>query len=305
MRLLGGSNASAPKSCRPVLTGGFSTERGFARVPATRRLLFLGILSVDDQRRLWVFRRFLSPAINAESKSPPFQSQAKAMNYRCEAASLSGFVQQLAVSYLANGYWFYVTGEIPAHKEPTKTDRKIIEQYGVGISKWARARRKKAGLANVQYLRLEHFYVILATRGAHVFFEREKARLKDARETPIKVAGYSISFRRSRGGNSWHPSVRIECGRYLELKAYFEKVAVHRSIENLVKEFFELRLELYAPVKAQLACIFRAVNRRRKTAGFQRVPISVLSGFRRSIVALKPPHSISDVVRAKTKMTAT
>jgi hypothetical protein len=147
------------------------------------------------------------------------------MNYRCEATSLAGFVQQLAVAYLANGYWFYVTGEIPAHKDPAKTDRKIIEQYGIGISKWARARRKKAGCANVQYLRLGHFYVILATRGKHSFFEREQRRLKDVRETPIKVGGYSISYRRARGGRSWHPSVRIQRDRYIELRAYFEALA--------------------------------------------------------------------------------
>ena len=36
--------------------------------------------------------------------------------YRCEAASVEGFIQQLAVSYVAKGYWFYVTGRIPHHK---------------------------------------------------------------------------------------------------------------------------------------------------------------------------------------------
>ena len=34
------------------------------------------------------------------------------MAYRCEALTVSGFVQQLAVSYIANGYYFYVAGEI-------------------------------------------------------------------------------------------------------------------------------------------------------------------------------------------------
>jgi len=34
------------------------------------------------------------------------------MNYRCEATTIEGFVQQLAVSYIANGYWFCVTGLI-------------------------------------------------------------------------------------------------------------------------------------------------------------------------------------------------
>jgi hypothetical protein len=211
----------------------------------------------------------------------------KTTMYRCEATSLAGFVQQLAVSYLANGYWFYVTGEIPAHKDPVKTDRKIIEQYGIGISKWSRARRKKSGRANLQYLRLGQFYVILATHGEHVFFEREKSRLKDARETPIKVGGYSISYRRSRGGRTWHPAVRMQRGRYLELKAHFEGLALHRTAENLIREFSALGLEPYAPVKTQLASILRAVNRRRKAAGFQLVPVSIVSRPRRVVVALK------------------
>ncbi len=211
------------------------------------------------------------------------------MAYCCEAISLAAFIQQLAVSYLRNGYLFYVSGEIPERKDPRKTDLKIIEQYGLDVSKWARARRKKAGLANVHYLRHGRFYVILATHGAHEFFESEKSRIKDARETPIRVGGYAISYRRARGGRSWHPSVRLELERYLELKAYFEKQAVHRSVENLCQEFTSLGFEAYAPVKNQLAAILRAVNRARKAAGFQPVPRSVIPGLRRSVVALKDP----------------
>src|SRR5689334_21542193 len=106
--------------------------------------------------------------------------------YRCVAASVAGFIQQLDDSYLKDGYWFYVTGVIPEGKDPEKTDLKIIKQYEIGLSKWARARRKKAGFSNIQYLRFERFYVIMATHGSHRFFEEEKKRLKDVRETPIR-----------------------------------------------------------------------------------------------------------------------
>ena len=34
------------------------------------------------------------------------------MAYRCVATSVAGFVQQLAVAYVANGYWFDVTGRV-------------------------------------------------------------------------------------------------------------------------------------------------------------------------------------------------
>ena len=42
--------------------------------------------------------------------------------YRCEATTLEGFVQQLAVGYVSRGYWFYVTGFIPAGKDPHDVD---------------------------------------------------------------------------------------------------------------------------------------------------------------------------------------
>ena len=50
------------------------------------------------------------------------------MEYRYEATSVAGFVQQLAIAYINHGYWFYVTRTIPERKDLAKTDRKIIEQ---------------------------------------------------------------------------------------------------------------------------------------------------------------------------------
>ena len=39
------------------------------------------------------------------------------MEYRCNATSLEGFIQQLAVSYVGRGYWHYVTGKIADGKD--------------------------------------------------------------------------------------------------------------------------------------------------------------------------------------------
>ena len=115
------------------------------------------------------------------------------MQYRCEATSIEGFVQQLAVSYVANGYWFYVSGIIPEKKDPQAVDKKLIAKYGLAVSKYAKYRRKAAGQANVQYLRFERLYVLIATHGQHRFFEEET--FKDCREIPIKFASYAISYR--------------------------------------------------------------------------------------------------------------
>ena len=103
------------------------------------------------------------------------------MSYRCVATSQAGFIQQLAVGYISNGYYFYVAGVIPSEKSAARVDAKILAAYDIAISKWTRARRKKAGQANVQYLRYGRFYVIIATHGAHPFFSAEAKRVRRCR----------------------------------------------------------------------------------------------------------------------------
>jgi hypothetical protein len=205
------------------------------------------------------------------------------MVYRCVATSVAGLVQQLAVAYVANGYWFYVTGRVPDHKDPATVDTKILQRYGIAISKWTRTRRKKVGQANLQYLRYDRFFVIVATHGQHPFFAAEAGRLRDIRRKPLHFMGYAVGCRKGRDGRRWHPSVRIERGLFRELKARFTKLAVHRSVEELCREFRALDFEPYAPVRDQLRGLLRAVNHRRKTAGLDLVPPQALR-LRRSPV---------------------
>ena len=205
------------------------------------------------------------------------------MAYRCVATSVAGFVQQLAVAYVANGYWFYVTGRVPDHKDPTTVDAKILQRYGIAVSKWTRTRRKQAGQANLQYLRYGRFFVIVATHGEHPFFAAEAKRIRDIRRKPLHFIGYAIGCRKGRDGRRWHPSVRIERGVFRELKARFTQMAVHRSVEELCRELRALDFEPYAPVRDQLRGLLRAVNHRRKTAGLDLVPLQALR-LRRSPV---------------------
>lgn len=190
---------------------------------------------------------------------------------------MEGFIQQLAVSYIANGYYFYVQGRIPEGKDPAAVDGKLVRGYSVGISKWARARRKLAGAASMQYLRHERFFVLLATHGKHVFFEREKGQVRDCRRSPIKYAGYSMSY---RGG---HPHVRIEQGEYKRLKAYLLELGQHRRAEAVSEALRHLPFEPYAPVRRQLLNIVRAVNRLRRLRGFEPLPFEALR-LRRRVV---------------------
>lgn len=205
------------------------------------------------------------------------------MQYRCEATSVAGFVQQLAVAYVGHGYWFYVTGEIPERKDPRRVDEKLIEKYGLGIGKATRARRKAAGLANIQYLRFKHHFILLATHGTHPFFEEERQFLRDAREVPIKFGGYAISYR------AGHPHVRIEERRYREMKAYLSDVSVHRQKDWFEEQFRRLPFEPYAPIRSQLFGILREVNRRRALANFEPVPSSAIRVRRRVLKPFEEP----------------
>lgn len=209
--------------------------------------------------------------------------------YWCEAASVEGFVQQLAVSYIGHGYWFYVTGVIPERKDPRRIDEKLLEQYDAGLSKWARARRRRGGLANVHYIRHARFFVLIASRGEHRFFQDE-ANHKDIRRDPIRFSNYSIGYRRGID-RRWHPSVRIHPEAYRHLKAYLLSIACHRSVENLVGEFRRLRYEPYAPVRRQLLNLLRAVNRLRESAGFEPVPVSALRLRRRVVRPFERPET--------------
>ncbi len=200
--------------------------------------------------------------------------------YFCEATSLEGFIQQIAANYLPHGYWFYVTGRIPDRKDPRRVDEKLIERYEINLSRWARARRKRLGIANLQYLRYQRFFVLLGTHGKHRFFEEEASLIQDVRRIPIKVGGYAISYRKGPDGK-FHSHVRIDQRAYNELKAYFLEMAVHRCAEKLINEFWLVPYEPYAPVRRQLFNILRAVNRVRKMAGYQTLPVEVVPLKRR------------------------
>lgn len=195
-----------------------------------------------------------------------------------EATSVAGFIQQLAVSYVGRGYFFFVTGIVPSHKDATRVDEKLTSRYGVGLSKWAKARRRSSGFASHTYIRYDRFFVLLATHGKSPFFEEEGVRVKDARKTPIRFAGYAVSF---RGG---HVHVRVEQRVYLERKSYLLGLATCRTAEEIQTEFQRaFPFEPYAPVRSQLLCVLRAINRNRTEAGLPAVTSDFLR-FRRRIV---------------------
>lgn len=217
------------------------------------------------------------------------------MKYQCAATSLEGFVQQLAANYLPHGYWFYVTGFVPAGKDPAALDRKLAAKYGFDISRQQRARRKQAGLANLHYLRFERSWVLLATKGHHPFFAAEGDAVRDVRRQPIIVGGYSLSVRQGGtllkrpGDHEVRPDaklrvrVQIARERYRDLKADLLDQAVRSSAEKLSRRLYCVRFEPYAPIRRQLLNLLRLLNAKRQEAGRSKIPPTVLR-YRRRIV---------------------
>ena len=178
---------------------------------------------------------------------------------------------------------------IPDRKSPEHIDCKLIEKYGIAVSESTRARRKRLGQANLQYLRFERFFVILATHGTHQFFDDEAGSVRDIRRIPLQFEGYSISYRRggrTRAGkpdHKWHAHVAIERRRYLELRDHFLDLATRRSVDQLVLQFYGIPFEPFAPVRRQLLNLHRAVNRKRRRSGITTIPIEVVP-LRRRVV---------------------
>jgi hypothetical protein len=72
-------------------------------------------------------------------------------------------------------------------------------------------------------------------------------------------------------------------------------MAVHRSAKSLAMEFYQLPFEPYAPIRRQMLNLLRAVNRKRKAAGFDLLPTEVLP-LRRRIVKPFGFHEAQGVV---------
>ncbi len=206
--------------------------------------------------------------------------------YEYIATSRTGFVQQVACSYVCNGYRFHVSGKIDAESDPREFDEKMLAKYDIRKTDAQRYYNKHVlKRANIQYIRFERDWLMLATPGKHLWKVNEKKNIKDcSKGEPIKFQGYSIYWKdglyrphRCKVNRDGEPElddkkrVRVQICRtaFRELKAEFHGLATKRSPGWLAAKIYNVPYEPYAPVKQQMLEIRCMVNVRRKNAGIK------------------------------------
>ena len=159
-------------------------------------------------------------------------------HYRCVTTSMEGLLQQVALSYLRHGYWWYVTGIVPERKEPLEIDDNILTKYDIRKDWRYIAHNKNRGLANLQYIRHGRFYLLLATKGFHEFKDREAKRIRDARHCPILIPRFAPTpietpnkKRRPKSPTFDGYAVSYRRGGTLK-KSPEEKVAYRKAVEQ-------------------------------------------------------------------------
>ena len=222
------------------------------------------------------------------------------------ATSREGFIQQIVSGWVRNGYYFYVQGEVPEGKDPTRLDEKFLFQYPIRMSAGKRYSRKKRGLVNVAYLRFDRHWIMLATKGkkgsGEGFLDWHRTEGRNVRNCragqPIKFFGYSISY--VRGGyvlnrekqdsdgpaeRDFKHRVRVQISReaFAELKRTMLARSRDRSEDWFREMFWNQPYEPYAPVRKQLLDVLRQVNSKRKAAGMSKIPTDVIRYQQRKV----------------------
>ena len=163
---------------------------------------------------------------------------ARHYNYRYEVMSEEALVQQV-VNLVAKGYRYYTFGRVKRSKSVEHIDRVLLAKFGIAKSPSARARAKARGEANVMYLRCADFWVMLATKGRHVWKDEHvgadgKPQYFDFREKALEIGRYAVSSRED-GMCRGRYRVRVVLNReaYKELKALYLERAKHWQVERI------------------------------------------------------------------------
>jgi hypothetical protein len=184
------------------------------------------------------------------------------MGYGVVVQTLGQFLRRVAIDGLRYGYFRYALRQIPDYKDPLLVDHKLISLYGVTQCRMTRMRRRRKGLANVLYVRLDRFFVLMASEGQHPVFEQ--VRSYDFRTAPLHFRGYAIGFHQGK------PCITVGRDEWQPVEQRFSKIGLRAKVE-VERKLNALPYCRFPGVVRQQWKLVRQINARRKQAGLEQI----------------------------------
>ncbi len=219
------------------------------------------------------------------------------MEYGYLIASKHLLVEYLATKLLTKGYYFYTIFSIPKDKDPLLVDAKLILTYSTHLPKYTVAKRKKAGIASVKYMRVGHLALLIATKGTSDYFAKEK--WVDIREKPLCVGGYSLSVARTGNKNTFGKvSVRLHRENQRRLKRFILRWAIRRDRvwwENFIRN---LRYLPFRGVQDSVFALIKFLNVNRGSFRKDKIDYKICrrTKIKPSKIFLRSPQEILDLL---------
>ena len=189
--------------------------------------------------------------------------------YPCVAASPKAFVEQLAYAYIHYGYRYYVTGVVPQRLAAGQFDARIIEKFGLDISRHKRRKQRSEGFGSIHFIRHNRFWVLISTpttNGNKFFASNTESKTgeslwHDVWNRAITFDGYAI---RAPQGEI---SIKIDRYEFKHLKNELLEVAKYEPAEQLTQVLKKrFHYKQYPGVQKQLYDLVQCLNERLKAA---------------------------------------
>ena len=214
------------------------------------------------------------------------------MEQRHICTSIEGLVAMVVLYATRHGRMWYVSGTIPADRDPTKTDEKFAREKNVsnlGMSRYEREELQADGQSIQSFLRVqvgeEWVWICQSTKGKGEFWDVEKPR--DFRRNGFEIGPYRITVRFDHEEGRDRARVSLTNDTYRNELAYFRSIACQRTKQQLENEIRSLRYRSYEPIINAQHNWLRAVNSLRRKSGYKPVSYKAVRTRKRPLKAFE------------------
>jgi len=201
------------------------------------------------------------------------------METNVEVLNYKVFLQEL-VRRFSYGYYLYGLTYYPEKKKDKwlKIDEKLLQKYSIfTLSKYQRARRKRAGLINGRILRYKKWMVIQVTLGQDDVQIIKEENLVDIRKKTLILKNLygTLSFRIGIKEKGFTVYLEKECWR--DLKAYWHEKAAKATPIELIQEWkkFDQACPSWTGITSQKISLRKEVIERLKKRGIKNLNLDI------------------------------